>query len=186
MAQLKLIMLDFDGTLVDTRRANALAYIKTLSVVGMMLSEEEYLEKYSGVRCTEFMRMVGIESEDEIRRLRLRKVELYPEFFNSVVLNKELWSWCCMMRRMGVKVWIVSTGHIDNIRNVMRYLSIDDGVDGIICGDDVTNPKPAPDCFLEAMRREGVMPEESIIFEDSAVGIEAAHCSKAPYVVIKL
>ena len=35
MAQLKLIMLDFDGTLVDTRRANALAYIETLSEVGI-------------------------------------------------------------------------------------------------------------------------------------------------------
>lgn len=186
MAQLKLIMLDFDGTLVDTRRANALAYIKTLSEVGITLSEEEYLNKYFGVRCAEFMRMVGINSEDEIRKLRLRKVELYPQFFDSVVLNSELWSWCCMMRRMGVKVWIVSTGHIDNIRNVMHHLNIEDGVDGIICGDDVLSPKPAPDCFLEAMRRVGVTPEESIIFEDSMVGVEAARRSNAPYVVIKL
>jgi len=186
MAQLKLVLLDFDGTLVDTRRANALAYIKTLSEVGITLTEQEYLDRYFGVRCMEFMRMVGIESDEEIRRLRLRKVELYPQFFDSVVLNAELWGWCCMMRRMGAKVWIVSTGHIDNIRNVMRHLNIEDGIDGIICGDDVANPKPSPDCFLEAMRREGVGPEETIIFEDSNVGVEAARRSNTPYVVVRM
>lgn len=107
MAQLKLILLDFDGTLVDTRRANALAYIKTLSEVGITLTEEEYLERYFGVRCMEFMRMVGVKSDEEICRLRLRKVELYPQFFDSVVLNEELWGWCCMMRRMGAKVLVI-------------------------------------------------------------------------------
>ena len=179
-------MLDFDGTLVDTRRANAQAYIETLSEIGITLSEEEYLRRFFGVRCIEFMRMVGVSSEEEICRLRRRKVELYPKYFDSVVLNEELWGWCQMMRRMGAKVWIVSTGHIDNIRNVMRYLNIVDGVDGIISGDDVGCPKPNPDCFLEAMRREGVEAENSIIFEDSDVGVEAARRSGAPYVIIRL
>ena len=186
MAQLKLIMLDFDGTLVDTRRANAQAYIETLSEIGITLCEEEYLRRFFGVRCIEFMRMVGVSSEEEICRLRRRKVELYPKYFDSVVLNEELWGWCQMMRRMGTKVWIVSTGHIDNIRNVMRYLNIVDGVDGIISGDDVGRPKPNPDCFLEAMRREGVKAENSIIFEDSDVGVEAARRSGAQYVIIRL
>ena len=47
----RLILLDFDGTLVDTRRANALAYIATLAEVGITLTEDEYLERFFGVRC---------------------------------------------------------------------------------------------------------------------------------------
>lgn len=186
MAQLKLILLDFDGTLVDTRRANALAYIETLSEVGITLTEQEYLDKYYGVRCIEFMRMVGISDDNTIKRLRQRKVELYPNYFDSVRLNEELWAWCGMIRRMGAKVWIVSTGHIDNIRNVMHHLNITDGIDGIISGDDVSQSKPSPEPFFEAMRREGVSPEETIIFEDSQVGVEAARQSGAQYVVIKM
>lgn len=186
MAEIKLIMLDFDGTLVDTRRANAQAYIETLSEVGIELTEQEYLKRFFGVRCIEFMQMVGVSDEEQIRRLRRRKVELYPKYFDSVVLNRPLWDWCMMMRRMGAKVWIVSTGHIDNIRNVMHYLGLSEGVDGIISGDDVQRPKPYPDCFLEAMRREGVTSAESIIFEDSEVGVEAARRSGAVYSVIKL
>ena len=68
----------------------------------------------------------------------------------------------------------------------MSYLKLSDGIDGVISGDDVTRPKPNPDCFLEAMHREGVKPEESIIFEDSEVGVEAARRSGAAYSVIKL
>lgn len=186
MANIKLILLDFDGTLVDTRKANAYAYIETLSEVGVELTEKEYLEKYYGVRCIEFMRMLGFEDSTKIAELRQRKVELYPKYFDTVKLNTELWDWCCMMRKMGAKVWIVSTGHADNIRNVMRYLNLEDGIDGIITGDDVEHSKPAPDPFLEAMRREGVTPAETIIFEDSAVGIEAARRTGAPYVVIRM
>lgn len=186
MAQLKLILLDFDGTLADTRQANARAYIEALGEVGITLSEEEYLERYFGVRCMEFMRSVGIASDEEIARLRRRKIELYPRHFGSVVLNTPLWEWCRMMRRMGSKVWIVSTGHIDNIRNVMRYLKLEEGIDGIISGDDVQHPKPSPECFLRAMEIEGATPAETIIFEDSQVGLEAARRSGAQYVAVKL
>lgn len=186
MSQLKLILLDFDGTLVDTRRANACAYIETLSEVGIELTEEEYLEKFFGVRCIEFMNMLGIVNPEEVARLRRRKVELYPKYFNSIRLNEELWGWCCMMRSMGAQVWIVSTGHPDNIRNVMHLLRLEDGIDGIITGDDVVESKPSPKPFLEAMRRVGVSAAETIIFEDSHVGIEAASRTGAPYVVIKM
>ena len=186
MAQLKLILLDFDGTLADTRQANARAYIEALGEVGITLSEEEYLERYFGVRCMEFMRSVGIANDEEIARLRRRKIELYPRHFGSVVLNTPLWEWCRMMRRMGSKVWIVSTGHIDNIRNVMRYLKLEEGIDGIISGDDVQHPKPSPECFLRAMEIEGATPAETIIFEDSQVGLEAARRSGAQYVAVRL
>lgn len=186
MSNIKLILLDFDGTLADTRLANGMAYIQALSEVGINISIEEYTAKYFGMRCREFLRDVGIESDDEARKLRRRKVEIYPNYFDSVRLNTPLWEWCQMMRRMGTKVWIVSTGHIDNITNVMRHLNIVNGVDGIISGDDVTKPKPHPECFLQAMERVGVSPRETIIFEDSTMGLEAAQRSGAAYVKISL
>lgn len=186
MSNIKLILLDFDGTLADTKRANGEAYIEALREVGITLNIEEYTAKYFGMRCREFLRDVGIESDDEARKLRRRKVEIYPNYFASVSLNAPLWQWCQMMRTMGAKVWIVSTGHIDNITNVMRHLNIIDGVDGIISGDDVTLPKPNPECFLQAMERAGATPRETIIFEDSAMGLEAAERSGAAYVKIAL
>ena len=195
--RLKLILLDFDGTLADTRRANALAYAATLREAGYPLTEEEYLGRYFGVRCDEFLRSYGIADPAERERLRLRKIELYPAFFDTVELNRPLWEFCRQFRRQGGRVWIVSTGSRANIDNAMAHLGIGGPetpearcpagrVDGILAGPDVARSKPAPDCFLEAMRREGVTPRETLIFEDSAVGIEAARRSGAAYFVVKL
>ena len=43
--------------------------------------------------------------------------------------------------------------------------------------DDVEHPKPAPDLYLEAARRLGVAPAHCVAFEDSSIGILAAHAA---------
>ncbi len=195
--RIRLLLMDFDGTLADTRRANALAYAATLREAGYPLTEEEYLGRYFGVRCDEFLRSYGIADPAERERLRLRKIELYPAFFDTVELNRPLWEFCRQFRRQGGRVWIVSTGSRANIDNAMAHLGIGGPetpearcpagrVDGILAGPDVARSKPAPDCFLEAMRREGVTPRETLIFEDSAVGLEAARASGAAYIRVTL
>lgn len=184
--QIRLLLLDFDGTLADTRRANTLAYVTALGEAGYALTEEEYVANYFGMRCNEFLTRIGIADPTERERLRLRKIALYPTFFDTVQLNEPLWQFCRQFRAEGGRVWVVSTGSRANIDNVMNYLGIADGVDGILSGADVERPKPAPDCFLEAMRREGCTPGETLIFEDSPIGIEAARHSGAPYIQVKL
>lgn len=246
--QIRLILLDFDGTLADTRRANTLAYVATLREAGYTLSEEEYAAKYFGMRCNEFLARYGIADPEERERLRLRKIALYPTFFDTVRLNRPLWEFCRQFRSQGGRVWIVSTGSRANIDNAMRHLGIsvagqrngetdpagaggkgtdtagtsvagvdaariytagmattdagiaanlatgtptpDEGpngaVDGILSGADVRHSKPAPDCFLEAMRREGCTPRETLVFEDSEIGLEAARRSGAGYFKVKL
>lgn len=211
--QIRLILLDFDGTLADTRRANAAAYAATLREAGYTLTEAEYEARYFGMRCEEFLTRFGIDDPVERERLRRRKIELYPSFFDTVRLNEPLWNFCRQFRQQGGRVWVVSTGSRANIENAMRFLGIggpgnekpsDEGpenermrtsasesdapkgrVDGILAGTDIAASKPAPDCFLEAMRREGCTPSETLIFEDSAIGLEAARRSGAAYFQVK-
>ena len=45
--------------------------------------------------------------------------------------------------------------------------------------------KPAPDGFLMAMEHFGVAPADTIIFEDSPEGIQAAQASGAPYLLVR-
>ncbi|MCM1151707.1 MAG: HAD family phosphatase [Alistipes sp.] len=194
---IRLILLDFDGTLVDTRRANTAAYVAALAEAGYPLTEEEYAARYFGMRCDEFLSTYGIADPAERERLRLRKIELYPSFFSSVRLNRPLWEFCRQFREQGGRVWIVSTGSRANILHVMRHLGIGGPdtpeelcpagrVDGLLAGPDIARSKPHPDCFLEAMRREGVAPCQTLIFEDSPVGLEAARRSGAPYFKVAL
>ena len=195
--RIRLILLDFDGTLADTRRANTQAYVAALGEAGYSLTEEEYTANYFGMRCEEFLTRFGIADPAERERIRLRKIALYPSFFDSVRLNGPLWEFCRQFRSQGGRVWVVSTGSRANIDNVMRHLGIGGPeaaeieaplgrVDGILAGPDIARAKPAPDCFLEAMRREGCTPHETLIFEDSPIGIEAARRSGAGYFVVRL
>ena len=195
--RIRLLLLDFDGTLVDTRHANMRAYIAALAESGRTLGEEEYAARYFGMRCDEFLTRFGIADPAERERLRQRKIALYPTFFDTVRLNAPLWEFCRQFRTRGGRVWVVSTGSRANIRNVMAHVGIGGPdtpeeicpagrVDGILSGEDVRHPKPAPDCFLEVMRREGCTPRETLVFEDSPIGIEAAQRSGASYFVVKL
>ena len=221
-SRIRLLLLDFDGTLADTRRANTLAYVQTLREAGYPLTEEEYEERYFGMRCNEFLTHFGIADPAERERLRLRKIALYPRFFDTVRLNRPLWEFCRQFRAGGGRVWIVSTGSRANIENVMAHLGIgvafrDGGtdaaqpcaegkhasaahgrpaapdcraheglVDGLLSGADVARSKPAPDCFLKAMEIEGATPSETLIFEDSEIGLEAARRSGAGYFKVVL
>ncbi|MFI3317593.1 MAG: HAD family phosphatase [Rikenellaceae bacterium] len=183
--QTKLLLLDFDGTLVDTRQANYRAYRDVLAEIRFELDEAEYLRDFFGMRCGEFLRRLGFTDSYEIDRMRRRKIEIYPEHFNTVVLNEWLWGFAQDFRRNGGKVWIVSTGQTVNIKNVMHHLGLESEIDGLITGADVKDSKPSPECFLKAMAAEMVKPEEAIIFEDSVVGLEAALKSGAPFVKVK-
>lgn len=184
--RIRLLLLDFDGTLADTREANYRAYAEVLHDAGYELSEKEYSERYFGMRCSEFMEQLGFHDPAEREHLRLRKIARYPFHFDTVRLNRPLWDFAQAFRAGGGRVWIVSTGSRDNILGVMRHLGIADGVDGILTGTDIARGKPAPDAFLRAMQIEGVAPAETLIFEDSTIGIEAARRSGAPYIVVRL
>ena len=152
-SRIRLLLLDFDGTLADTRRANTLAYVETLREAGYALTEEEYAARYFGMRCEEFLTRIGVADPAERERLRLRKIALYPRYFDTVRLNRPLWEFCRQFRAQGGRVWIVSTGSRANIGNVMRHLGIggpaagpDEAplgrVDGVLSGVDVARSKP--------------------------------------------
>jgi beta-phosphoglucomutase-like phosphatase (HAD superfamily) len=52
--------------------------------------------------------------------------------------------------------------------------SLHDLFDCIITCEDAAHPKPAPDLYLEAAARLGVVKEQCVVLEDSDQGIEAA------------
>ena len=143
-SEIRLLLLDFDGTLADTRRANTLSYVAALGEAGYTLTEEEYAANYFGMRCNEFLTRFGIADPAERERLRLRKIALYPTFFDTVRLNEPLWTFCRQFRAGGGRVWVVSTGSRANIDNVMRHLHLEAGVDGIISALDAPQRAGSP------------------------------------------
>jgi HAD superfamily hydrolase (TIGR01509 family) len=53
-----------------------------------------------------------------------------------------------------------------------------------VSGRDVAEGKPAPDIFLEAVRRLGLRPDRCLVVEDSYNGLQAARAAGIPCIVI--
>ena len=75
----------------------------------------------------------------------------------------------------------MTTASKENCREILGALNIMDIFDLILTHDDIEKVKPDPEGFLKAMQYFKAKPEETIIFEDSDVGIEAAKQSGAFY-----
>ena len=84
----------------------------------------------------------------------------------------------------GGKTAIASTARKENLMNVVRYLDIAGLFDLIYSAKDVKRGKPSPEIYIKTMATLGVRPEETLIFEDSEVGIEAAKASGGHYLVV--
>ena len=68
--------------------------------------------------------------------------------------------------------------------NVVNHLGVGEIFDLIYAGIDVKQGKHSPEIYLKSMEALGVNPDETLIFEDSEVGIEAAKASGANYMII--
>ena len=62
--EIKLLLLDFDGTVANTGRANATSYIEALAEEGITITMDEYRRKYFGLRCPEFLTDIMAQSPD--------------------------------------------------------------------------------------------------------------------------
>ena len=87
-------------------------------------------------------------------------------------------------REMGGKTAIASTARKENLMNAVRFLRIENHFDLIYAGVDVKQGKPSPEIYNKTMDALNVKANETLIFEDSKVGIEAAKASGAHFMVV--
>ena len=179
----KAIITDFDGTLVDTFEANLRAYQKAFQEVGLNLTAERYRECF-GYRYDRFMQEMGVTDKTIADSIKKHKKKYYPEYFEYLKPNIALINLIAGIKKMGGKTAIASTARKENLMNAVNFLGIAQYFDLILAGIDVKKGKPDPEIYLKSMAALGVTPDETFIFEDSQVGIDAAKASGASYMIV--
>ena len=180
---IRAIITDFDGTLVDTFEANYRAYKKAFESVGIDLKREKYRECF-GYRYDSFMQAMGVYDGSIAQAIKDFKMNCYPEYFQYLKPNKALINLIAAFKDMGGRTAIASTARKENLMNVVNFLGIAGYFDLIYAGADVQNGKPNPEIYTKSMEALRVIPKETIIFEDSHVGIAAAKASGASYMIV--
>lgn len=180
---LELIITDFDGTLVNSFEANYFAYAEAFVQCGQKLTYDLYSRCF-GYRYDDFMHIVGVNDVDVQQRIKKIKGEVYPFYFEYLQPNEPLINFVRAFHRSGGKTAIATTACRLNLINALEYLNLTEIFDCIWAGEDVSHGKPDPEIYLRVMEKMGVFAGQTLIFEDSEVGIEAAEASGAHFIKI--
>ncbi len=83
--------------------------------------------------------------------------------------------WVERLSREGWRQAIASSAPRANVEVLVRALRIERWLGALVAAEDVHRGKPDPDVFLTSAAHLGVEPARSVVVEDAAAGIEAAH-----------
>ena len=74
-------------------------------------------------------------------------------------------------------IGLASSSYRDAVDGVLHGLGIAHYFETVVSGSEVTRVKPAPDIFLKAANRLGVVPAQCAVLEDAEKGVLAAQAA---------
>jgi HAD superfamily hydrolase (TIGR01509 family) len=189
LPRIKAILFDMDGVLIEAKEWHYEALNQALSLFGMEITRHDHLVTYDGLPTMKKLEMLTLERGlsrslhqfiSDMKQdftFQMGYVRCKPTFNHQYALSN--------LRVSGYKLAVCS----NSIRKTMDVLldraAIINYFDFYISNEDVKEPKPHPEMYLEAMNRLDLKPEECLILEDNENGIKAAKSSGAHLLVIK-
>jgi HAD superfamily hydrolase (TIGR01509 family) len=168
----RVVVLDVDGTLMDTNYLHTEAWARAFEEVGHRVPRARLhtqIGKGSNLLIREF-----VEDEETEERIDELHSELYAElqeYGHPLPGAKELIS---SLRERGYEVWFVTSAKDEELEHHMQELEAEGRISGVVNSSAVENPKPAPDIFELALQRAGASPDETVAVGDAVWDVEAA------------
>lgn len=181
---MKLIMVDLDGTLFDTKEVNFLAYQEAIKPYGYDIDYKYYCEYCNGRHYLDFLPQITTTDVNVLKEMHERKKAAYSKHLGASRLNEGLLDILKLAKNVA-KIVLVTTASKENTYDILQQFELLAFFDAILTHEDVNKVKPDPEGFIKAMEMFSVEAKDSIIFEDSNVGIEAAEQSGAQCFVVK-
>ena len=183
MTNKKAFIFDLDGVIVDTARYHFLAWQKLAQKLGINFTPEhnEDLKGVSRVRSLDIILELGDiqATQEEKSKWLYDKNELYLSYLVNLNQDEILPGVLHTLKFLKENGQYIALGSASkNARPILEKTDIIHYFDVIVDGNDVTNAKPDPEVFLRACQLLFVSPGDSIVFEDSVAGIQAANSAR--------
>jgi HAD superfamily hydrolase (TIGR01509 family) len=168
----KVVVLDVDGTLMDTNYLHTEAWARAFEEVGHRVPRVE-LHKQVGKGSD---LLIGEFVEDEEMAAKID--ELHSEFYGELQEHghplpgaKEL---IPSLLERGYEVWFVTSAKDEELEHHIGELEAEGKITGVVNSSDVENSKPAPDIFELTLEKADASPDETVAVGDAIWDIESA------------
>ena len=182
----KLIIFDLDGVLVEAKNIHFEALNKALG--SYAISWNEHLSTYDGLKTFQKLEMLskkkGLPKEDH-PAIWKNKQKYTLEALSNLQINSDLLSTIAHLSKDGYKIVCCSNSIRKTVLTVLAKLGLIEFMDLIISNEDVSNSKPHPEMYWQAISKMNCLPEETLIIEDSPYGLLAAARSKSYILRVK-
>ncbi len=182
--QVKAVIFDFDGVLVDSEPIRFKAGSQALEEIGVSLTWERFMWFWLGRTDDAGLRaLLGDRFEEDGKHIVARRNALYEERLNEVLAFPDS---VRLLRRVpgGTRLAVATGSRQREVERILTRLSLLQDFQAIVTAEDYPNAKPAPDPFLAAARRLDISPRSCLVIEDSSAGVTAAHAAGMPVVAV--
>jgi HAD superfamily hydrolase (TIGR01509 family) len=174
-AELRAVIFDFDGLMIDSERVEADGIIEILGEWGYTVSYADIGHLFGTVDADEqWERLLTTTCERSLADLEECLRPRVTPLKDGLPLLPGVREVLDAARERGLRVGIGTGNILETLERRLGRHGVFEWFDAIVTRSDVAHGKPAPDIYLEVARRLDVRPEACLVLEDSALGCEAA------------
>lgn len=169
------VLLDVDGTLVDSNAAHTRAWVRAFADNGIMV-DAAAVRKAIGMGGDKLLPDVsGIEEDSpQGRRIVERHREIFlNEFLPQVQPFRDAARLISALKNRGLTIVTASSANRDMLDRLLDRAGVKGMLDSRTSGDDASSSKPSPDIVHEALARARAHPAEAIMIGDTPYDVQA-------------
>jgi HAD superfamily hydrolase (TIGR01509 family) len=173
------VIFDFDGTILDSETAEFHSHRRFCADHGVELSEEDWSTGIGRVKPAAHWwdwlraRAEAPPTYDVFRETTRR-------YFREHVCMEPMPGITALVGSLvagGIPRAVASAASSNWVFRALDEVQLASSFDAVVTGDQVAQPKPAPDVYVEAARRLSIAPARCVAIEDSGPGLAAARAA---------
>lgn len=163
--------------MIDNALFHEIAWMSFAKENGITLSKGEFKKQFYGRHNSEILPNLFNKqlTSEQINAFAREKEEIYRREYKPYLKEVAgLRNLLEKLRNNNYKIAIATTSPKNNCDFVLEGLGLGDYFDELVSSEDVSKGKPDPEVYQTALRKLGVRASQSVVFEDSPVGVAAA------------
>lgn len=187
MAHDRGVILDVDGTLIDSNDAHARAWSDAGERLGYHIPFEE-VRPLIGMGGDRVMPMLtGVESDsEEGRELSEARSEIFKQrYLPEIQAFPRVRELVERLSDDGFDLVVASSASADDLEDLLQVAGVLDLIRSSTSADDADESKPAPDIVEEAISRANVDRQRLVMIGDTPYDVEAARRARVPLVAVR-